>query len=121
MICENGSWHTSQQGCPVSTRTKKRDIHYLTDAEMQALADRTLSTRLTTYSYTSGDPSPHLGFIIEDDPDSPAVMSDRGHVDLYAYSSMTVATLQMQAREIEALRREIEALKRERDAEAKHR
>ncbi len=119
MRCVNGAWQLQQQGCPVSTRTKKQEIRYLDEADLQALTDRTLSTRLATYRYTSGDPSQHLGFIIEDDPESPAVMSDRGHVDLYAYSSMAVATLQMQGREIAELRREVDALKREIDASRK--
>ncbi len=115
MKCESGAWHVEPQGCAVSTRTKKREIEYLGDEALRQLADRTLSTRLATYRYTSGDPSQHLGFIIEDDPESPAVMSDQGHVDLYAYSSMAVATLQMQAREIDLLRREVEALRRDVD------
>jgi hypothetical protein len=119
MRCQSGSWHESPQACPISTRTKKEAIRYLGDAEMQDLADRTLSTRLATYRYTSGDPSTHLGFIIEDDPESPAITGDRGHVDLYAYTSMAVATLQMQSREIAELRREVDALKRERDAAKK--
>jgi hypothetical protein len=115
--CQNGSWHESPQSCPISTRTKKQDIHYLSTEDVDALAHRTLATRLATYEYISGDPSPHLGFIIEDDPDSPAVLRDKGHVDLYAYTSMAVATLQAQSREIAALRREVEALKRAREAE----
>lgn len=114
MECESGTWHAVPSPCPISTRSKKRDIAYLDEVDLQKLADRTLSTRLATYRYTSGDPAPHLGFIIEDDPESPAVMSDRGHVDLYAYASMTVATLQMQRREIAALRRELDDLKRAR-------
>jgi hypothetical protein len=113
MRCEHGSWHEQFQGCPVSTRTKKQDIRYLDEADLQALADRTLSTRLATYRYIDGDPSTHLGFIIEDAPDSPAITRDHGHVDLYSYSSMTVATLQMQSREIAELRREVETLRRE--------
>ena len=115
MRCQNGAWHDQQQGCPVSSREKKRDIRYLGDEDLAALRDRTLSTRLAQYQYTSGDPSNHLGFIIEDDPDSPAVSRDRGHVDLYSYTSMAVATLQLQSREIRELRREVKELRRDLD------
>ena len=38
-------------------------------------------------------------------------MSERDMVDLYGYASMTVAAIQTQAREFEALRAEIEALR----------
>ena len=37
----------------------------------------------------------------------------RDMVDLYAYTSMAVAALQTQAREIEALRNEVETLRRD--------
>jgi hypothetical protein len=89
----------------------KKDISYLSDAELQALADRTMSTRLATYTYKDGDPATHLGFIIDDDPTSPAVLQGRGRVDLYGYASMAVATLQVQEREIAELRQEIAALR----------
>ena len=115
MRCENGAWHDQQQGCPVSSREKKRDIRYLGEEDLAALRDRTLSTRLAQYQYTSGDPSNHLGFIIEDDPESPAISRDHGHVDLYSYTSMAVATLQMQSREISELRREVKELRRDLD------
>ena len=77
------------------------------------MATRTLATRLATYEYKSQDHSRHLGFIIEDDPSSPAVLRGQDRVDLYGYASMAVATLQVQEREIVQLRREVEDLRRE--------
>jgi hypothetical protein len=77
------------------------------------VADEALHIRLATYRYRpeAGDPAPtHLGFVIEDDPASPAVTPDRQHVDLYGYVSMAVATIQEQAREIDALRARVDAL-----------
>ena len=55
-----------------------------------------MATKLATYNYRReiADPSvPHLGFIIEDMPESLAV--DRGHdrVDMYGYLSMVLATV----------------------------
>jgi hypothetical protein len=69
---------------------------------------------LATYEYKSeyGDPTEkHLGFIIEDQPQSLSV--DRGHdrVDMYGYLSMVVATMQVQDKEIRELRRDLAAAK----------
>jgi hypothetical protein len=99
-------------GCPISSRKFKDDIEYLDDASLAKLHDETLGMHLATYNYKSqfADPNPkHLGFIIEDDPQSLAV--DRGHdrVDMYGYLSMIVATMQVQEKEIAALRSELEA------------
>jgi hypothetical protein len=91
----------------------KRDIAYIGEEERRALAARTLATRLATYRYKGSDPSPHLGFIIEDDPASPAVLATKDRVDVYAYTSMAVATLQEQARELSELRAEVAELRRD--------
>jgi hypothetical protein len=106
-------------GCPISTRKAKKDIAYLDDAELARLHDETLRMKLATYRYKGrfidpNDPdATHLGFIVEDQPQSLSV--DRGHdrVDLYGYMSMAVATLQVQERRIEAQQRRIDALERE--------
>jgi hypothetical protein len=108
-----GPGYGGQYACPVSSRTRKQDIHYVDDSERESLANEALHIRLATYRYRpeAGDPAPtHLGFVIEDDPASPAVTPDRQHVDLYGYVSMAVATMQQQAREIEALRARVEEL-----------
>jgi hypothetical protein len=70
--------------------------------------------RLASYEYT--DPvlagRRRLGVIIEDQPgDSFAVESNRGQMDLYGYTSMVLATVQSQARRIEALEREVASLR----------
>jgi hypothetical protein len=113
VVCQNGTWHVRFNGCPVSTRREKDDVRYLDDGDLRALATQTLGTRLATYAYTVGDPGRRLGFVIEDQPASPAVTQGKDRVDLYAYTSMTVATLQVQARQIEELELEVEALRRE--------
>jgi hypothetical protein len=117
-LCQGGIWVDSQVGssCPVSLRSAKRDIRYLTDADRARLAAEVERIRLATYRYidpTNGQGT-RLGFIIDDSPGIAAVEADRGHVDLYAYASMAVAALQQQAREIAELRREIALLKRRR-------
>ncbi|CAN5738098.1 hypothetical protein BH11MYX4_BH11MYX4_06930 [soil metagenome] len=88
-------------------------VHYLSEAELRQISEDTQSLRLTTYRYEDGDPAQHLGFIIEDAPDSHAVVHCRDRVDLYGYTSMTVATLQVQQKELADLRREVETLRRE--------
>jgi hypothetical protein len=101
--------------CAKSRRAYKKDISYLADDERQRLTDELYGFRLATYHYkaeTTSDPT-HLGFIIDDVAPSAAVDQRTGdHVDLYGYTTMTVAALQTQAREIAELRREIDALKK---------
>ncbi len=67
---------------------------------------------LATYKYAwdSKETPLHLGFIIDDIKDSSMIKqiaSDGNHVDLYAYTSMLAAALQVQAEEIATLQNEI--------------
>lgn len=101
-------------GCPVSSRKFKDDVEYVESAELERLHDEALRIRLATYRYKPayGEPNQkHLGFIIEDDPQSPAVQAGRDRVDLYGYVSMAVATMQVQEKEIAKLRRELTELR----------
>lgn len=106
--CINGT------ACPISQRKHKKDIQYLSEAEEQRLKDELLGFRLATYRYKSETDAerPHLGFIIDDVAPSPAVMSSGERVDMYGYQTMSVATLQVQAREIAELRKQVEDLKK---------
>jgi hypothetical protein len=99
----------------VSRRSYKSDIAYLTPKETTRLHDQLLQFKLATYRYKTEDRSAasHLGFIIDDVGPGPAVGQDGDHVDLYGYSSMAVAAIQTQARQIEQLQREVEELRRE--------
>jgi hypothetical protein len=97
--------------CPISRRKYKEDIQYLDEPSLQALHDQLLGMRLSTWRYRNDPVSQHLGFIIDDVGAGPAVAPDGEHVDLYGYISMAVATLQVQAQEIAALRAEVKALK----------
>ncbi len=104
LLCTNGA---------VSRRAFKDDIDYVSSAEREDLARETLAIPLATYRYKTeptGDKR-HLGFIIDDQPaTSPAVASDATHVDLYGYTSMLVATVQEQQKQIDALKKRIDAL-----------
>jgi hypothetical protein len=101
-------------GCPISKAQWKRDLHYVDAQEAAALADRLLAVKLATYRYKAQGPAApkRLGFVIEDDPHSPAVDPERDMVDLYGYLSMAVATLQRQEQRIDALEAELQVLRR---------
>jgi len=105
----------TSHGCPISRRDAKRDISYLDDRDLDRVLDDIRRLRLATYRY-KGEAEPardHLGFIIDDVGDSPAVATDGGHVDLYGYASMAVAAIQAQQKRIDALEREVASLRRE--------
>jgi len=103
----------SPGGCPISRQRTKADIHYLDEAELTRYREELLAMRLATWKYKHDPSKQRLGFIIDDNEQSAAVDQLRDMVDLYGYTSMAVATLQLQARELEALRRELAELKTE--------
>jgi len=103
--CNNGA---------VSRREFKKDIDYVTDEERESLAREALAVPLARYRYKTEPESQerHLGFIIDDQPaSSPAVQADRTHVDLYGYTSMLLATVQEQQKQIDALRAQVDDLR----------
>jgi hypothetical protein len=100
---------------PISRREFKTDIDYIDDAERASLADQALETRLAEYRYKTEpeDAKRHLGFIIDDMPaSSPAVQADQTHVDLYGYTTMLLATVQEQQKQIDELKKQVDALKK---------
>lgn len=114
--CQGGVWvaSTSPGGCPISTRRAKRDIQYLDERQVDALAGDVMNTRLATYEYI--DPAlagrRRLGFILEDRPAASfAADPERSQVDLYGYTSLVVAAMQAQQRRIDRLEAEIMALR----------
>ena len=62
------------------------------------------------YRGAMDDGREHVGYVLEDAPGIPASDERRGQVDLYGYTSMAVAALQAQQREIDELRAEVRAL-----------
>ena len=95
-------------GCPISLASAKKDIEYLDAEQVQQLAEHALSMPLATWEYAipNQPPGTHVGFIIDDQPTSPAVRGER--VDLYGYTTLAVATAQAQQAELDAQRRRIE-------------
>ena len=98
--------------CPISRRSYKTDIAYLDDGKRESVKDELMRYKLATYRYKADKTkATHLGFIIDDVAPSAAVEGGDGdHVDLYGYTSMAVAALQQQQREIDALKAEVKAL-----------
>lgn len=104
------------QGCPISLASAKHDIQYLTDRDRDRIREEVASMPLATWKYNTESPGDkqHLGFIIDDQPPSSAAVRASGErVDLYGYTSMAVAAIQAQNKELEALRREVESLRDE--------
>lgn len=100
--------------CPISRRDYKTDVQYLGNDETARVHDELMRFKLATWNYK--DPSHgagrHLGFMIDDVEPSAAVSGGTGNsVDLYGYTSMAVAALQQQARQIEALTQEVRSLR----------
>lgn len=99
-------------GIAVSRRAAKTDVAYLDATQVQRLHDELLTYRLATYRYRRPEvgPGTRLGFMIDDVAPSASVAPDGNHVDLYAYTSMAVAAVQTQAREIERLQQAVARL-----------
>jgi hypothetical protein len=96
-------------GCGKSSRRFKREIRYLDVARRKEMATWLRTQRLATWMYADGDGRSRLGFVIEDQPGSPAIDARGDRVDLYSYASMLAAALQSQAVRIEQLERRVEA------------
>jgi hypothetical protein len=118
LICNSGHWEPNLSSCPISTARAKRDINYLGPDDVLRLRKALLDIRLARYRYILGDPSEHLGFVIEDMPaGSPAVLASRDRVDLYGYLSMAVATIQEQQRQIDALKQQLDRMEQRQERE----
>ena len=101
-------------GVPGTTSTieAKKDVEYLDDATRAQIAEQALGIKLATYKYKNADQRERLGFILEDSPNVPAADMNSKQVDLYAYASMVLATVQEQQKKIAALEAQIEQLKK---------
>lgn len=113
LICATSDPTQQPGGCPISRRAYKTNINYLADRDAERLRDDLMRFRLATYQYTAQGPAApeHLGFIIDDVEPSPSVNAGGDTVDLYGYTTMAVAALQAQGREIDELKREVAELK----------
>ncbi len=112
LACKDGTWQLPNNQCPASSRRVKQDIDYVSPADAARLRRELMDVRVASYRYKAGDPSRHLGFIIEDMPESsPAVLASRDRVDLYGYLSMAVLAVQEQQKQIDRLEAELARVK----------
>lgn len=99
--------------CPISRAEYKTQIEYLGAGERARLAEDLQTIPLVRYRYKDAPDRAHLGFIIEDVEPSPSVDSHHDRVDLYGYTSMAVAAIQEQHKQLDELRRELATLRSE--------
>jgi hypothetical protein len=118
LVCATVDPKVQPGHCPVSRRKYKHDIHYLSPAELARYRDELMAMKLATWRYKQDPSKERLGFMIDDNEDLAAVDAKRDVVDLYGYTSMAVATIQLQAQQIKALEREVAALKKLRSRSA---
>ena len=97
-------------GCPKSLASAKQDVQYLDVGAMETLLKQLQGMKLATWRYREGNPARRLGFIIDDNPGSPAVLPRGDQVDVYAFTTMAVAGLKVQQQQIQALQKQVQAL-----------
>lgn len=108
-ICATSDPKTGPGRCPISRKKYKTDISYLDEAGLQKYAAELSKVKLATYKYKTGGPT-RLGFIIEDHEPSVSIDSEHDMVDLYGYTSMTVAALKLQEKQLAALQQQVSEL-----------
>lgn len=115
LVCAKSDPKNNPGGCPISRVSHKKDIGYLTPGEVESLAEEAKTMRLSSWRYKDEDAKtrPHVGFLIDDMPESVAVDRSGERVDLYGYTSMAIAATQVQDKRLEAMEREISAMREE--------
>jgi hypothetical protein len=113
LLCTDSDPRMQAGGCPISKRAFKDDIRYLPSTEVDARAAALLEVKLAEYRYKTEAEggTPHLGFIIDDGVPGAALRPTRDQVDLYGYTTLAVAAVQAQARQIEQMRAEMAELR----------
>ena len=115
LLCTDEDPTQQPGGCPVSRKKHKHDIRYLSPEDLAEAGSQALSVPLARWRYNWEDDTtpPHLGFLIDDVPGSPAVRPDGEHVDLYGYTSLALAAIQSQQVQIAAQQVELVALQQQ--------
>jgi hypothetical protein len=115
LVCATSDPKQQPGGCPISRARWKHDIRYLDEAALDRVHDDVVAMPLATWRYNhEGAAGPeHLGFLIDDVEGTPAVADTGDRVDLYGYTSMAIAAIQAQERQIAALQGEVKALREE--------
>lgn len=114
-VCATEDPTQQEGGCPISRARYKHGITYVGDAERASLGQQALGMKLARWRYNAeGAEGPeHLGFIIDDAPQSFAVLPSGERVDVYGYTSLVLAAVQDEAERSRARDAELEALRAE--------
>ena len=98
--------------CPISKAEHKTEVHVLTVDELSQIEAELTALPIASWRYRWSPPGtmPRLGFIIDDVPQSHAVRPNGEQVDLYAYTTMAIATIKVQTDRIAALEQRLAAL-----------
>lgn len=99
----------SSFGSRKSSAQFKHDIKYLNEEQLRQYAEQFYSMSLATWKYNDelpeADGRTKLGIIVEDVDG--VVLSSETEVDLYSYTSVVGAAVQVQQQELELLREEV--------------
>ncbi len=98
--------------CGSSSASVKKQIEYLTPAEVSEAAREIRDLPLVRYRYKSqGDGvTPTVGIVIEDVPGASFVDRENQRVNLYSFVSATAAAYQAQAKELDELKARLAAV-----------
>lgn len=115
LVCAASDPKNNPGGCPISRVRHKKGIQYLSEAEVASIADEAKTMRLSSWQYKAERESTrrHVGFLIDDMPESIAVSDSGERVDLYGYTSMAIAAVQVQDKRLESLERELASMRAE--------
>ncbi len=111
LLCTNTDPKSGTGGCPISRARYKQDIRYLGGTDLQKYHDELLQLRLAKYRYRAHPERERIGFLLDDNELSVAADPERDMVDLYGYTSLAVAALKVQAKEIDDLRTQLADIK----------
>jgi hypothetical protein len=114
LICATEDPTMQEGGCPISRAKFKQNITYADPAALAGYYRDLLELRLATYQYRERkDGRQSLGVILEDGEGEIWADPANDRVDLYGYSSLAIAGVQVQAAELAELRTQMEAMQRE--------
>lgn len=118
LLCAESDPKQAPGGCPISKAKYKKEIRYLDQERAEEYRKELLGLKLATWRYRTdkGEDELRLGFIIDDHPTGVIVDEGRDQVDLYGYTSLAIATIQQQAKELESLKQEMKSLRRKLEA-----
>src|SRR6185503_8953559 len=101
LVCATSDPKEQPGGGAIFLDRYKHDIRYLPEDELRRVHDDLVATPIATWRYNHEGQAgrEHLGFIIDNNPKSPAVADGGQQVDLYGYASMAVAAIQVQEKQ----------------------